>query len=66
MFLEWLWRRHGEAGLWWYSNRMRRRAIVSARKATEEFDRLGDQVREAASVFDEFTEAMRKADMGGS
>jgi hypothetical protein len=61
LFLEWLWRRHGEAGLWWYSNRMSRRALASARKIGQAFNRMTVEMCWTASVFDEFTEAMRGA-----
>ena len=61
MFLEWLWRRHGEAGLRWYSNRMGKRALESARKIGLAFDQLGAEMCRTVGAFDEFTEAMRKA-----
>ena len=61
MFLEWLWRRHGEAGLRWYSNRMQCRMLGSARKIERAWWKAGAEMCRTASAFDEFTEAMRKA-----
>ena len=60
VFIEWLWRRYGYDGLAWYVNRMGRRALKNVVKMGQAFDRLSDELRGAASVFDEVRASMEK------
>ncbi len=61
MFIEYLWRSQGHAGLVWYVNRMSRRALKNVVKIGKVFDKLTDELGRTASAFDGFTEAMREA-----
>ena len=61
MMLEWLWRRHGQAGLDWYMARVRARVIASIKALDRAFRKSAIEATWTGIQFDRLTKAMREA-----
>ena len=64
MFIEFLWRRHGQEGLDWYIDRMQSRMLESLKNMERVWQKVAVETTWASVQMDRLTEVMREAGMG--